>query len=372
MRLTFQLRPPGKDGLSKVYARIEDKGRQKWHPMNIFVLPSQFKSGKVVKHNLAVDYNLALSEFENGFNKYMAGDRDPSLNKYLSFINSGSANLLTDWMRSSLATFKIKKSTTDKHVGLIGFVDRYMPGATITDFSYSFVTHFASFLEVQKNNKYKSTAKKLSKAYVKSILNTFKKYGKEAVKQGLIDKDPFIGYSYEAKSVERTYLTLDEIEALHALDLSHRRKDVAMCRDTFVFACYTGLRISDVNTSIDDVKDGWLFKKLKKGESRGSTVELPLHKLFWGKPLQILEDVKILHATTHQSYILNDLARLASIDKYITFHVARHSCAMNLLNLGADLETVQKILGHRSISTTQIYARMLPKGLEGRLDKVFG
>ena len=58
---------------------------------------------------------------------------------------------------------------------------------------------------------------------------------------------------------------------------------------------------------------------------------------------------------------LKNWADKAGIKKNVTFHTARHSCAVLLLTLGADIYTVSKILGHRSVRATQVYAKIVDK-----------
>lgn len=66
---------------------------------------------------------------------------------------------------------------------------------------------------------------------------------------------------------------------------------------------------------------------------------------------------------------LNILGKLAEIDKRISFHTARHTNATLLIYSGANITTVQKLLGHKSVKTTQVYANIMDITLVRDLEK---
>jgi site-specific recombinase XerD len=59
--------------------------------------------------------------------------------------------------------------------------------------------------------------------------------------------------------------------------------------------------------------------------------------------------------TTTESYI-KVWSEFAMIDKHVTFHTSRHTFAVNILACGGDVFTLSKLLGHKKVTTTQIYA----------------
>ena len=59
---------------------------------------------------------------------------------------------------------------------------------------------------------------------------------------------------------------------------------------------------------------------------------------------------------------LKEVADICGINKYLTFHIARHTFATTVtLNNGVPIESVSKMLGHKSIKITQIYAKILDR-----------
>lgn len=137
--------------------------------------------------------------------------------------------------------------------------------------------------------------------------------------------------------------------------------------DAFLFCCYTGLRYSDFrslnNTNLIQInRSPWLCVDMLK---TNITVRLPLAFLFNGKALQILNrypnmDIfSSIPINSDTNKILSEIAQHAKIRKHFTFHTARHTCATLLVHQGVAITTVQKILGHTSVKTTQIYSEVM-------------
>ena len=106
----------------------------------------------------------------------------------------------------------------------------------------------------------------------------------------------------------------------------------------------------------------WLYFKSVKTDVE---IRLPLHLLFEGKALAVLErydivtDFAKIGPNSEANKYLAQLAALARIRKHITYHTARHTCATLLVHQGVPITTVQKLLGHASVRTTEVYSEVL-------------
>ena len=108
----------------------------------------------------------------------------------------------------------------------------------------------------------------------------------------------------------------------------------------------------------------------------GTEVNLPLALLFEGKAWKLLQKYKNrwndffkLKANSHVNRILTRISQLAGVNKHFSFHSARHTNATLLIYKGASITTVQKLLGHRNISTTQIYSKVLESTIVKDLER---
>lgn len=184
----------------------------------------------------------------------------------------------------------------------------------------------------------------------------------KAVKAGYILRNPFENFTFMKRiEAEKSFLYPQEIQRLEATPCKYEDIKIA-----FLFACYTGLRRSDLYAlTWIDIKDGKIHFRQKK--TSGYEYQ-PLNKT----ALAILDkckEVNLIPLPTmkiFKSYskdLTNDVLRRWAVDagicKHISFHTSRHTFATSLIIAGVDLYTVSKLMGHKDISTTAIYAKII-------------
>ena len=211
----------------------------------------------------------------------------------------------------------------------------------------------------------RSVRKCANNTAVKYIKN-FKKIIRLCMANGWLSKDPFLGYKAKLKVVERPYLTKDEIQAIYEKEFASDRLN--QVRDFFIFSCFTGLSYSDMkglrNSNIQDFFDGnqWIIIRRKKTATSSNVMLLDIPKMIIEKYAGFSKDGKVFPVPSNT--VCNDsLKRISQLidclkEKKVTFHLARHTFATLFLSEGVPLESLSKMLGHRNIQTTQIYAKM--------------
>lgn len=226
--------------------------------------------------------------------------------------------------------------------------------------------------------------KDLAKNTIIGRLKSLRAIVNEAIKRQIIpvQDDPFRFFKIPTMSGRDEFLTFKELKKIESLKLKGREKHI---RDTFLFACYTGFRYSDlIELKTEDLKQirgkTWIYKKPKKtAETSGVTVQIPLYCIFDGKPLQLLSKYTSIESlvkvgnNASANRTLKKVIEKAGIakERHITFHIARHTTGTLLLSKGVPVTTVQKILGHTKLETTQIYARVTDTIVKTDLEKAF-
>ena len=193
----------------------------------------------------------------------------------------------------------------------------------------------------------------------------------EAVKHGLLDKSPydmFVSPRGESRNIE--YLTDEERDAIEHLNLRGRYE---LVRDCFIFSCYTGICYTDLTFLRKKhiiEKDGSRYisqNRIKTGNKFITILPDKAYDIF--KKYNFALPMK---SNTEMNRCLKDIAELACIDKRITMHVARHTFATWALHNKIPLTIVSKTLGHSSVKTTEIYAKVIEDDILDEIKKLNG
>lgn len=229
----------------------------------------------------------------------------------------------------------------------------------VKDVDHKFITGLEYYL--------KTTRKCAHNSAIKYITN-FKKIIRIAYANDWIDKDPFLHWKAELKIVEREFLAEEEIQKIIKLELKMERLD--QVRDIFIFCCYTGLAYVDVKKLEDsDIVIGidgerWIKTRRSKTDTRSNIPLLPTAIAIIEKYSTHNDSDKLLPVLSNQKMnaYLKEIADVCGIEKNLTFHLARHTFATTVtLTNGVPIESVSKTLGHKSLKTTQHYAKILDR-----------
>ena len=283
---------------------------------------------------------------------------------------SNGRSFLT-FFKEEIANSSLKESTRQNHLSTLELLQEFKKEILFTDLTFEFVSSFDNYLQ--------------SKGYhlntIAKHMKHLKRYINVAINKEYMDIQKYAFRKYKIKSIEgsHTHLAPEELHKFENLQLTGRYTRLQKTKDAFLFCCYAGLRYSDFTnlTSANIVEfhqETWIIYKSVK---TGMEVRLPLYLLFEGKGIQILQrykdDLNSFFKLKDNSNInkeLNILAGLAKIDKRVSFHTARHTNATLLLYNGANITTVQKLLGHKSVRTTEIYSNIMDMTIVRDLEKI--
>lgn len=205
-----------------------------------------------------------------------------------------------------------------------------------------------------------------------SYFNKLRACINQAYDERIIPVNPLRGIEgFKAAEVKRDYLTLEEVKQLAATPCRY-----PILKRAFLFSCLTGLRKSDIQklTWSEVQKFGdytrIVFKQKKTGGQEYLDISSQAEKYLGerGNP----ED-PVFTGFTYGAWTSLELQRwsmAANINKNLTFHCGRHTFAVLMLDLGADIYTVSKLLGHKELATTQIYAKVLDKNKQNAVSLI--
>jgi integrase len=214
---------------------------------------------------------------------------------------------------------------------------------------------------------------KLSRNSAHSYFNKFKAALKQAYRDGILpdninDKIDYI----KTAETRREFLTTEELNLLANTPFKNK-----LLKRAAIFSALTGLRYSDIEKltwrELVLVADQGYYIKFVQKKTQGVET-LPISDeayLLLGEAGQPTDKVfDGLQYSDYQNQKLREWVGEAGLTKHITFHSFRHTFATLQLSHGTDIMTISKMLGHRELKTTQIYAKVLDKSMRMATDKI--
>lgn len=244
------------------------------------------------------------------------------------------------------------------------------PDMTFRDVTPEWIISFKTYLDktarCRDKRKRITTAtdkKPLSQNSKVSYFNKLRACINQAFEDRIIPHNPLRGIeSFKAEEKERIYLTLEDLRAMADGECRY-----PTLKRAFLFSCLTGLRKSDIEKMTwREVKQQGeftriIFKQKKTGGQEYLDIS-PEAVPFMGE--RGADDDLVFEGFYYSCYLLGELKAWAvrsGVNKDISFHTGRHTFAVLMLDLGTDIYTVSKLLGHKDIHTTQIYANIMDK-----------
>lgn len=343
-----------KSGLISLYLDTYNNGRRKYEYLRLYLVPEKTREDKRKnKETLQLAETIRakrLVEYHNG----LYGFEDADKSKVLFF----------EYYERLMEEYKESKKTLVIWQCCLNYLERYETRRSITfaDLTSEWVDGFKRYLEGARLSQ---NSKAVYFHKLRACIN-------RAHRDGIIKENPLTRVSNLKQSEgKREYLTIDEVKRLAETEC----EDETVKR-AFLFSCLTGLRRSDVerikwgNVHREGDYTRIVFRQKKTGGQEYLDITAEARELMGaerGAEDLVFDGLK--YPATTNTIIKVWVAR-AGIHKHITFHSARHTFATMLLTLGTDLYTVSKLLGHRDIKTTQIYAKIVDKGKQEAVSSI--
>jgi len=256
---------------------------------------------------------------------------------------------------------KRKSSNYDNWMSALNYLNDFTKGSVpFSSLNLQYCERFKEHLLSAKSKRSGKT--NLSNNSAVSYFNKFKAALKQAYKDGFlqIDLNSKVAPIKEAET-QRRFLTLEEVNKLVKTECT-----LPILKNAALFSALTGLRFSDIKKmvwgEIEFIKGLGYFIHFVQEKSEGVET-MPISEQAFGllgTPKEVKKEVfaGLTYSTSTNRHLSNWIAK-AGVTKAITFHSFRHTFATLQLSKGTDIYTVSKMLGHRELKTTQVYAKII-------------
>lgn len=267
---------------------------------------------------------------------------------------------------------KRKASNHDNWISAFHYLKSFSEGyLKFEDLNEKFCDEFKAYLLSVRSNK--SEKANLSQNSALSYFNKLKAALKQAYKEGYLSYDLNSRIlSIKPAETRRNFLTIEELNRLVKTECTN-----PLMKRAALFSALTGLRFSDIEKllwrEIENVNGLGYFLSFKQKKTKGIEM-LPISDQAYNLLGERKESsTKVFDGLKYSAYSNKHLLQwigAAGITKDITFHCFRHTFATLQLSRGTDIYTVSKMLGHKELKTTQIYAKIIDQTKREAADKI--
>lgn len=352
----------GRNGVKSLYLDIYMDGKRKKERLKLYIQPGTDRVSRMVN---AETMRVAEEILEQRLREVQDGTYDFESGRVKE---EEDMRIVVNYYRRMMNGIS-KKATKDSWKNAFTYLSRAIgEDTTFDDVDVEFVDKVRRYLTSSARNE---NGAPLSNNSQMTYFAKFRACINAARAEGLVSGNPLAfvkGIRREDK--HRVYLTIDEVRLLNDTVCRYPR-----LKRAFLFSCLTGLRRSDVfSLTWGEVFRQGNFTRIIFRQKKTSMQEyLDISEqavVFMGE--RGADDERVFPMTynyIHQKE-LREWARRAGVNKEITFHSARHTFAVLMLDIGTDIYTVSKLLGHRELTTTQVYAQLLDKNKQAAVSKI--
>jgi integrase/recombinase XerD len=341
------------NGLAPIYYVIRIDGKEKLIASGKFIAPDEFDNkAEAPKNNKKLQ--IVLNREKEKFSKIILDleeeGRPVTFDYVIERYNLGQKDNFIEFCEKELKNMKgmIKPKTYADYADSIKVLKAYRTDIRINEITFDFLKDFEVWLtRIRKRSKN-------SRAHDFTMIRKFQNI---AVRKGLSKVYAFRQFRIQREQGTKEFNDEKELQAL--IDL-YRKKTLAVKLQrtlaNYIFTCHTGVAGDDMrNKDRFQISDNCMY--FRRGKTDRPVV-IPLPRV----ALEMWEEIKDRNLKKKIYQVnedLRDIMKIAEIKKDITYHCGRHTFAVLSLMKGLSIHVISKVLGHTTIKTTEIYAKVV-------------